>query len=302
MAKKIFFSILIGLISLAIYRFSGNKIPYLDFQAESYFSETIAEAALAYATVRGVNAVVSVLKESQIELSPAGIGINIAAGQVLDPIDDMTERLSSVVVTAFVSLGLQKLMMEIGELVPLKCAAFILPFSIIAIWLPSGKHTLLLIVFRICVLLLMLRLILPFSSLVNDTLYKNLFKDGIISAQQQLSVISKHYNHLTDLDIAQPDGFLTNLAKGPKQKLQQTKELFNQISSNVESIITALLDLTIFYISLFILQVIIIPVGMLWLMVLFVNTMFRTGIILEILNIRRTVVNNTPKKEHSKKK
>lgn len=300
MVRKLLLSILIAFTSFFIYQISSSKLPYLDRLAENYFSETTSEAALAYATVRGVNAVVSVLKESQVEFSPAGVGINIAAGQVLDPIDDMTERLSSVIVTAIVSLGLQKLIMELGELVPLKCAAFIFSLTIIAIWLPSGKFALMSILLRICTLLFILRLILPFSSLVNDNLYKYLFKDSISESEKQLSLISQNYDQLNNLDIDKNNGFLPYFTQGPKEKFLQVKKLFSLISTNVDTIITALLDLTIFYISLFILQVIIIPIGILWLMILLVNTLFRSRIFLMAVDIRRIVFDKAEEKKLSR--
>lgn len=118
--KRLPLTILLLLSSIALYFLSGIKLPVLDTNADGYFEESIKGATLAYASVRGVNAVVSVLKESEIEVSPAGVGVNIAAGQILDPIDDMTERLSDVMVASIVSLGIQKIGYEIGSAISFK--------------------------------------------------------------------------------------------------------------------------------------------------------------------------------------
>lgn len=283
MVRKTLLSLLILALSLALYQLSERKLPFLDTHADDYFTETTAEAAIAYATVRGVNGVVSVLKESQVEFSPAGVGINIAAGQILDPIDDMTERLSSVLVTALVSLGIQKVFMEIGEIVPLKAAALLFLVLIPLAWIGPGGTVIFSLTTRICCILLVFRLFLPLSSYVNDYFYGRLFQEKITSAEKQLSAISVNYRELHSLDDSRRDGVLSSLTQAPKEKYQQARVIFKQVSSQLDEIIGALLELTISYIAIFILQVILIPIGTLWLMILIVNSTFRSPVIKTIV-------------------
>jgi len=110
-------------IILAVFLFFANsfKIPFLDSKTDSYFNEAITKAGLAYATTRAINASVSIIKESTLQLEPAGLGVSLAVGQALDPIDDMTERLSDVIVLAITSL-----------LLLLLVARFTLPLSSLA--------------------------------------------------------------------------------------------------------------------------------------------------------------------------
>lgn len=272
MSKKILLSFLVATITLAVIGVADKQIPLVDSFSDTYFKETTTQAAFAYATVRGVNGVVSVLKESQVELSPAGIGVSIAAGQILDPIDDMTERLSTVIVTALVSLGLQKLITEIGAAVPGHYVALVVLFLLIPIWLPSPhKDRYLAVLLKIYFLLLIVRLIMPVSALVSNSLYRHLLKPEIIQAEQQLSSIFPGHEQLQNFnDFADSDS-ISSFSAAAKDRLEQTKSLFSKISENVETIIEALLQLTTMYVSLFILQVIMIPVALLWCMVLLVN-------------------------------
>lgn len=73
----------------------------------------MTKAGVAYGVCRVVNASVSAIKESQIQIEPAGLGVSLAVGQVLDSLDDMTERASDILVTAIVSLGIQKIVYEL---------------------------------------------------------------------------------------------------------------------------------------------------------------------------------------------
>ena len=276
MVRKTLLSLLILALSLVTYFLSDSRLPFLDTRAQQYFTDTTAEAAIAYATVRGVNGVVSVLKESQIEFSPAGVGVNIAAGQILDPIDDMTERLSSVLVTALVSLGIQKVFMEIGEIVPLKAAALFFLLLIPLLWIPLAGGAAFSLVTRICCILMVFRLFLPLSSFLNEALYTQLFQEKISQAEKQLSVVSVNYKELHSLDDSRNESLLPSLTQVPKKRYQQARAIFSQISEHLDEIIGALLELTISYISIFILQVILIPIGALWLMILIVNGAFRS--------------------------
>lgn len=85
--------------------FPGLRLPIIDNTTDVHFHEAITKAGVTYATCRMINASVSIVKDSNLNLEPAGIGITLAIGQALDPIDDMTERVSDVIVTAITSLG-----------------------------------------------------------------------------------------------------------------------------------------------------------------------------------------------------
>ena len=113
---------------------SGVKLPILDQKADLYFKDSIYKAGSSYAACRLINGGVSVLKESDVSLEPMGLGVTIAVGQVLDPIDDMTERLSNVLVTAIASLGTQKLLHEVAtKLSPVLIGGFILTWLLLNI-------------------------------------------------------------------------------------------------------------------------------------------------------------------------
>ena len=188
--KKILLTLAILLSSVAFYFASYVNLPVIDSKAENYFADAIKKATIAYATTRGVNAVVSVLKESEIGMTPAGVGVNIAAGQILDPLDDMTERLSSVLVFAIVSLGIQKIAMEIGYALSFKIISFLLPLFILPLWLNKNWANLFISpLVKIIAIVFVLRLFLPISSVINDSVYQQFLKEQIEYSKEKLTVI-----------------------------------------------------------------------------------------------------------------
>ena len=85
----------------------------LDRHSKEYANQSIKEAAITYASARGINAIVSVLQSSQVEVSGIFIGGSIEIGQILDPINDSIERFSEVISIALGSLVLQKILLVV---------------------------------------------------------------------------------------------------------------------------------------------------------------------------------------------
>jgi hypothetical protein len=275
MGSKILTTVLLCLAAILFVGAIGRSIPYLDERADRYFRDTTADAALAYATVRGVNAVVSVLKESELHVSPAGVGLSIAAGQILDPIDDLTERLSLVLVTALVSLGLQKLVMEIGQQAPPALLALVTLLLIIPLWLKGVRRILLFDrLLKLATLLVILRLLLPVSSFFSDAVYQSLLKDDMIAAKTQLAALSAEQEVIGGFDSPDEVGIIASFTTSARAKMESARDLYRRIAQSGDDIINALLLLTTLYVSLFILQVIVIPVGTLWLMILLIKSLF----------------------------
>ena len=86
-----------------------SSVEWLDHFAEERISETTRESIAIFVLSRGVNAGISMLQSSEV-----GIGIaSMQIGELLDPINDAAERLSSVMVWAIGSLLLQRFALEL---------------------------------------------------------------------------------------------------------------------------------------------------------------------------------------------
>lgn len=77
-----------------------------------------AEAALgrvvvAFGLARTLNGAISVAQGTEIALQPAGVGVTLTAGEVLDPLNDLVERFSILALTATISLQGQILLTEL---------------------------------------------------------------------------------------------------------------------------------------------------------------------------------------------
>jgi hypothetical protein len=81
----------------------------LDNFSTQYLKDSLAGAGLIYGTARGINALVSLLQGTELNL----LLMTFSIGEVLDPLNDLIERFSQVVMFALGSLALQAILLKL---------------------------------------------------------------------------------------------------------------------------------------------------------------------------------------------
>lgn len=265
--QKLLFSLLILLLSGLAFVSSQTKLPVIDEATDNYFVKTLQNATLAYAALRGVNAVVSVIKESTVEVSPAGVGLSLAAGQMLDPVDDMTERASSVVVMALVSLGVQKIGYEVGQVLSMQLLALLLLLMLPFLWLAKLKHDWFNRLLKLAALLLVLRFMLPAFAGLSGWLHDHYFAVQQQQALASLSFITDQQWSLTDFwSESQQDQSWWSLLYGEQTQSKQWFQTLNELAGQLDSVIAALVQLMMLFIVEWLLQIVLLPVLGVWLL------------------------------------
>jgi hypothetical protein len=281
--KKTLIQCSVGLLVSMILIFApAIKLPGLDKNTDAYFTQAITKASIAYATCRVINGSISVIKDSQLALEPAGIGLSLSVGQAVDPIDDMVERTSDVLVTSITSLGVQKLVYEISVSIVPRLLGFCLFLFSILILLPSEKIEITqLTLLKVMVVLVIVRLCLPLSSLANTYLNAAFFGPEIDSAKKELALGTSELDKLSEFTMPEIDGFRGTIEKSAsfiKAKSVEFKEAYVSLISNAGSIIENLLSLTFLYVGMFLIQVMLLPILMFWLMAKTTNRLFSSNI------------------------
>ncbi|CCK79220.1 hypothetical protein [Desulfobacula toluolica] len=280
--QKIVISSVGALMAILFFFSPGLRLPILDSKADDYFREAISKAGVAYATCRLINASVSIVKDSNLNLEPAGVGITLAIGQALDPIDDMTERVSDVIVTAITSLGVQKLAYEISvSLAPPILALFLFVLSVL-IWFENQRLAALQkIITGFILLILIARFTLPISAITNNYIQENFFEEKILNANKELALGSAELDKLMEFSIPQTDGVLGTIKNSSsflKRKSLEFKNALVNTISNTGNIIENLLKLIFLYVGIFLIQVVALPIIVFGVFVKFANSLFDTNI------------------------
>jgi hypothetical protein len=191
----------------------------LDRRAESYVEKTMARAAYTFAIVRGLNGMISVIQGTEIAVSPAGIGLNLSVGEVLDPLNDLAERFSWVMLVSATSLGIQRILLEMSDWLGLQVllTAGMLLLTV-SIWKRfCGNVDLQSAGVRLVMLALLVRLLIPAVAVVSETIYDRFLNLHYQEATLTLTRIND------ELKQADPTAQKNDAAPAPENKLQEVR-------------------------------------------------------------------------------
>jgi hypothetical protein len=145
----------------------------LDAWAGREVDAALGRALLAFALARGLNGVISVVQGTQVALQPGGLGLTLSPGEILDPVNDLVEQFSTVMLVASASLGLQKLLLGISAWWPLTLAmALALAGWIVLAWRGHGESRMRRWVRALALVLLALRFAVPLAALGSEAAYR----------------------------------------------------------------------------------------------------------------------------------
>ena len=271
------------LVAILLFFSSGVQIPVLDSAAEKYFQNSITKAGVSYGVCRLINGTVSVIQQSSVQLEPAGIGMSLAVGQIVDPINDMVERLSNVLVLSITSLGIQELSYEISiALAPPILAGLLLVLSGL-LWFKSDKlFALQKVVLNVLIIVSIARFCLPISSIANEFLQTHFFEDRIVEARGALAEGTADLDKLKDVDLPEYDGILETIESSASYIKHKSVEFKNAVRITIENkslIIENLLQLTFLYLGVFVIQVLLLPLTIFWFLMRLVNALFLSNVI-----------------------
>lgn len=92
----------------------GAWLGPLDATASGHAEAGLKRALATFAAARALNAAISVVQGTELAVAPAGLGVTLTPGQVLDPVDDLVEQFSSLMLAASVAFGVEVALIRMG--------------------------------------------------------------------------------------------------------------------------------------------------------------------------------------------
>ncbi|AFJ01376.1 hypothetical protein Q7C_195 [Methylophaga frappieri] len=144
-------------------------VPLADLAAPQ-LSEMLRITLTIYALARGLNAVISVMQGTELAIEPMGVGLTLTPGQILDPLNDLIEQVSTVLLLASASLGIQQIVITAADINLFRgLLALLIVLTAILVWHRPGLDTAkpMQYLLKLIVVLSVLRLIVPVTALVS---------------------------------------------------------------------------------------------------------------------------------------
>ncbi len=277
-------SVIFVLIILSASSILNRPLIGIDETATKYINKTMLKAGVTYAAARGLNATISLIQESRIGFDFFVSG-EVALFEILDPINDLVEKFSTVMLISTVSLGIQKVALEIGKLIGISVlltSSLILLF--IALVLPDRlrrtKEIVKNVGLKILIVSIVIRIAIPVIALVSSGVNNLFLESKYNEAQKELEDAhekGKEANIFLDNYVMEGEGHRLFKMKSRKETGQDVtvqdkegnreekfsvniKKSFTRVVNAIKNITTYIIDLII----IFIVQTIIIPLLTLW--------------------------------------
>ena len=247
-----------------------NMTAYTDLASDRYFDKALKNAAVTFAVARALNGLISVMQHAEISAAPAGVGLSVAPFQILDPLNDLVEQFSTVMLLATVSLAMQKLLLTISgwwiaKLIISGLLLLLILFLILDMLAITRMNKNLLL--KIILPILFVRFVVPFVAISSGIVEELFLNDPIISKTEKLKAVEQSAAQAIGVDDEQKL-HESMIAKG--KNLLNVKENATLLWEKVSKSISTIIDL----IALFIIQTVLLPLGFLYLAVKVTKLLF----------------------------
>ena len=243
---KIFLTIFLVLLSMI------SLYSELDNAALKIYDETFDRAIYSFALAKGLNAVISVLQSSEVNLS-FFVGATIGIGQILDPLNDLVERFSAIMLVASISLGVQHLLLIISKSIFVKILLLVFAImSILLIWMKKFQTSNAL---KLSMKLVLVLLVLRFGAVLfiysNELLYNEVYAGEYHTSKDFIN------------------GYKSNL-----ESLQQDQKRLATSLSKLESKSETFSNKVIKLITIFVVTTILFPLLFVWLFIFVIKLIY----------------------------
>ncbi len=251
--RRILFALAMGALVLCAW------LAPLDKPAMEQVDAGLKRALVSFATARVLNAAISVAQGTEALVQPFGFGVTLAPGQVLDPVNDLVEQFSNLMLVASVVFGVQKVLIAIGAYWPVSLVLSAAALGWAGLhWRGQQPPAWL---SRTLVLVLMLRFAVPVVTIGTDLLWQKFLAADYQASQQLMDSASGQVDQLgPNMPAAADNTSLLDKLKGWVARNADVKKNFDDLKLAAERATEHIIQLIV----IFLLQTLVLPLALLW--------------------------------------
>jgi hypothetical protein len=260
------------LVILVLLTVALSSITSVDQVAAHDYENLFQRAIITFALARTLNGVISAVQGTELALQPAGVGVTLTPGQILDPVNDLVERFSWIMLGATLSLGIQQVLLEVGQWWLLRVVVAVLGLS--WLWLRvsrqmngvAEKRRTEQILLRVFIITLFIRFAVPLALIANEALFDLFLEPRYTESSQVIEAAGAEIEEVNARPIVEEDEEDAGLMDTLERALSNTRESLDigrrvdQIKESAADLVEHLLQLCV----VFILQTGILPIAFLW--------------------------------------
>lgn len=146
--------------------------------------ESFKEASIVFASAKAFNGIISVIQSTQV--GPPGV--TIAIGEILDPLNDLIEQFSWIMLASLVSLGIQITLIKTAssEIFNIFFISMIIVSNLLYFTLLQSRSRSRSLLIKSVLIIIFLRFCVPVVALCNEAIYTN-----FIQPQYNIQLLNK---------------------------------------------------------------------------------------------------------------
>lgn len=276
--------LLISLLVIAVFLSSFSSV---DRYAEQEYENLFKRALITFALARTLNGLISAVQGTELALQPAGVGVTLTPGEVLDPVNDLVERFSWIMLGATLSLGVQQVLLEMGQWWGMRLLVTLLGLAWLCfLWRrqkrgDNSNEALSRYLSRALLLVLFLRFAVPLAIIANEAVYTLFLESRYEESTQVIENAGAQIEQATGAEREVEEGeeketgFLESIGlsfESTRESLSFQQRL-DQITERASDLIEHLLQLSV----VFIFQTGVFPIVFLWIFLRLFQQIFRSN-------------------------
>jgi hypothetical protein len=265
--KIIWKKLLVSLVALTLVLL--GLLTVFDDIGRQYTDASFKRALLTFGVARGLNGVISVAQGTEVAMEPAGVGVIFAPGQILDPVNDLIERFSWIMLASTTSLGVQSLALKMFSSLGFSLLVAVVVVIAVGVgWRRQVARRWRQRLARLAAVMLLIRFLIPALAICSEGFYQLFLASEYDSSSAYLTQTRDTLGRLeenTTIDGLSDDEL--SWYEGLRRNLQSTLSAMDveKHVAELQIAVEHLTEHTINLIVVFTVQTIVFPLMFLWL-------------------------------------
>lgn len=259
----------ISILILSIFIIFASSSVVVNESAKDVIDKSFNQALIVFGSAKALNAVISLAQGTEINLP----FVVVAVGEVLDPINDLVEQFSLIMLASLVSLGIQKILLNFvsNDFFNLTFIISILVFNIFLFLKFKNIESIKNMALKLTLILLFLRFSIPFVAYLNQYSYDYFVKPQY-NIEQLNETILNTKDEISKINLESVEEKESGFFEKFRQKFDMTfyEKKVDEYKDAVDSSSDNIVDLII----VFIFQTILLPLFYLFVFYILLKKLF----------------------------
>jgi len=259
----------ISILILSIFIIFASSSVVVNESAKDVIDRSFNQALIVFGSAKALNAVISLAQGTEINLP----FVVVAVGEVLDPINDLVEQFSLIMLASLVSLGIQKILLNFvsNDFFNLTLIISILVFNIFLFLKFKNIESIKNMALKLTLILLFLRFSIPFVAYLNEYSYDYFIKPQY-NIEQLNETILNTKDEISKINLESVEEKESGFFEKFRQKFDMTfyEKKVDEYKDAVDSSSDNIVDLII----VFIFQTILLPLFYLFVFYILLKKLF----------------------------